>query len=64
MLASVGYDATTQTLELEFDNGAVYQYFDVPQTAYQELMDADSLGSHFRWAIDGAYAYQKIKRKR
>ena len=37
-LASVGYDATTETLEIEFQNGAVYQYFSVPVQAYHGLM--------------------------
>ena len=64
MLASVGYDAKTQVLELEFVHGAVYQYFDVPPSEYQALIEADSLGQHFRWAIDGTYRYSQVKRKR
>lgn len=30
-IASIGYDETSETLEIEFKNGGVYQYFDVPQ---------------------------------
>jgi len=30
-ISSVGYDPKTQTLEVEFHNGGVYQYFNVPQ---------------------------------
>ena len=37
-LASVGYDATTETLEIEFQNGAVYQYFSVSVQVYHGLM--------------------------
>ena len=28
-IESIGYDVKTQTLEIEFLNGAIYQYFDV-----------------------------------
>ncbi|MBA7540511.1 hypothetical protein ES705_32810 [subsurface metagenome] len=29
-LASVGYDADKKILEIEFNHGGVYQYFNVP----------------------------------
>jgi hypothetical protein len=29
-IASIGYDEDSQTLEIEFLNGGLYQYFDVP----------------------------------
>jgi hypothetical protein len=41
---SVGYDTGTQTLEVEFKNGYIYQYFDVPETIYQQMIQADSAG--------------------
>ncbi|MHC5726326.1 MAG: KTSC domain-containing protein [Nostoc sp.] len=30
-LQSVGYDATTCTLEIKFHSGGIYQYFKVPE---------------------------------
>ena len=44
-VASVGYDPVTMTLEGEFKNGSVCQYFDVPEVVYQELMSAASVGT-------------------
>jgi hypothetical protein len=44
-LASIGYDQATQTLEVEFLHGGVYQYFGVPVTVYNSLMAAGSHGS-------------------
>ncbi len=64
MLRSVGYDAATQTLEVEFLNGSVYQYFAVPATTYHNLLAADSLGSYFQANIRGAFSYQKLAKKR
>jgi KTSC domain len=46
-LASVGYDQTTQMLEIEFLHGGIYQYSGVPSSVYDGLMTADSHGSYF-----------------
>jgi hypothetical protein len=59
-LASVGYDAENQILEIEFSHGGVYQYFDVPKEEYQALMNASSLGSYFYHNIRDGYQYSKL----
>jgi KTSC domain len=61
-LASVGYDESTQTLEIEFNHGAVYQYSEVDKEVYDELMEADSKGSYFNSCIRGAFPYVQVKR--
>lgn len=58
-LRSVGYDVTTQTLEIEFHSGGVYRYFGVPQGVYQGLMQAGSKGSYFADFIKGHYAWAR-----
>lgn len=60
-LASVGYDAAKEILEIEFNHGGVYQYFDVPESVYNELMDADSHGRYFISNINDVFEYQKIR---
>ena len=59
-LASVGYHLETQTLEIEFNDGSVYQYFDVPERIHETLIDASSKGSFLNSAIKGAYRYAKL----
>jgi hypothetical protein len=59
-IASIGYDERTLTLEIEFLNNSIYQYFDVPQQIYQELMQADSLGQFLAQYIKGVYRYSKV----
>ena len=59
-LASVGYDASSQTLEVEFNHGGIYQYYDVPEHNYTELVNADSIGSYFSHNIRNSYSTQKI----
>lgn len=59
-IASIGYDADSQTLEIEFLNGGVYQYFDVPQHVYEEIMSANSHGQYLAQNIKGIYRYSKV----
>lgn len=46
-LASVGYDPDSQILEIEFRNGAVYQYPDFSLEDFTGFMNADSKGQFF-----------------
>lgn len=60
-LASIGYDAANEILEIEFNHGGVYQYFDVPKNEYGALMYASSHGQYFDRHIKKAgYRYRKI----
>ena len=59
-VASVGYDPNTMTLEVELSNGSVYQYFDVPETVYQDLMSASSVGTYLSQNIKANYRYGQI----
>lgn len=59
-IASIGYDADSQTLEIEFLNGNVYQYFDIPQYVYEELMNASSHGQYLAQNIKGIYRFSKV----
>ena len=41
-IAAIGYSKRRHILEVEFVNGAVYRYLDVPPAVHRELMSADS----------------------
>jgi hypothetical protein len=60
MLASVGYEADSLTLELEYTNGRVYQYFDVPPQLHDELVRSPSVGAFVNAQIRGVYRYARI----
>ena len=57
---SIGYDAKTEILEIEFNHGGVYQYFDVPESEHKALMNASSHGRYFSENIRNNYGYQKM----
>jgi KTSC domain len=60
-LRSVGYDSTSQVLEIEFHDGGIYQYFDVPSSVHASLLNAGSKGSYFQTFIKDRYRYRKIR---
>jgi hypothetical protein len=59
-ISSIGYDEESTTLEIEFHNGAVYQYFDVPFAVYDDLMGADSHGKYLAQNIKGKYRFVRV----
>ncbi|MDQ8183840.1 helicase HerA-like domain-containing protein [Pelagicoccus sp. SDUM812005] len=58
-VVSLGYDATTETLEVEFKNG-VYQYYNVPQPTYDQMMEAESIGKFLNVYIKPVYPCAKV----
>lgn len=61
-IASVGYEVLTKTLEIEFHNNKVYQYYDVTLFVYEELMSASSHGKYFDQNIKNAgYSYLQVE---
>jgi hypothetical protein len=55
VLVSVGYDSDGLVLEMEIVGGAVYQYFDVPEPVFLELMSATSHGKYYNQNIRNSY---------
>jgi hypothetical protein len=61
-VASVGYDAAAQVLEVEFRNGGVYQYLDVPGDEYDEFREADSKGRFLNTEIKPHHRYRRLRK--
>jgi hypothetical protein len=57
---SVGYEPTSGTLEVEFKNGGIYQYYNVPEPIYQSLMTSDSKGKFLHVYIKPAYSCSRV----
>ena len=60
-LASIGYDAQSRTLEVEFQSGAVYHYRGVPYAVAKSLATAQSVGGYFARFVRNAYAYARVE---
>ena len=56
-LSTVAYDAPHEILRIEFRDRSVYQYFGVPASVYEALLQAPSKGAYFNRAIRGCFPY-------
>jgi len=54
-LRSIGYEPENSTLEIEFKSGAVWQYYDFPESAWHEFDSVESHGKYFHSDIKGKY---------
>ena len=59
-IRSVGYEEATETLEVEFVNGSIYQYVNVPVNVHAEFMYASSKGRFHHLYIKDSYAHSRI----
>ena len=57
---SVGYDDASNTLQVEFLNGSLYQYFDVPIQIFEGLLTAGSVGSYLHQNVKGIFRYSRV----
>jgi hypothetical protein len=64
-VSSIGFepgdDGAAGTLEVEFKNGDIYSYADVPESEYQSLLGASSVGRALEQTIIGTYDEQRVK---
>ena len=60
-VASIGYDRNSSTLEVEFLNGSVYQYYAVSEELFDGLLSAPSKGSFLdQYVKKAGYTYARI----
>lgn len=59
----MGYDPDTETLEVEFHKGLVYQYTGVPEDTYKEVRSAPSVGGALAHKVKGIYPHHEVKVK-
>ncbi len=59
-IASIGYDAGTKTLQVEFNSGRVYQYYGVPKAVHSDLVGAPSIGAYSNANIRPNYPYARL----
>jgi hypothetical protein len=60
IIHSVGYDTEARTLEVQFRNGWVYRYGDVPAEIHRALMAADSHGRYLKRNIVDKFVTTRI----
>ena len=57
---AVGFDEEAEAMLVEFNSGDTYQYEQVPEQVFRDLMDAKSIGSFFHTHVRGVYDFAKV----
>jgi hypothetical protein len=63
-LAAVGYSKRLHALEVEFVNGAIYRYSNVPPEIYRELLDAPSKAQFYDANVRGHFPAVHVRPRR
>jgi YD repeat-containing protein len=58
-IARFRYDGDSNILEIEFQKGGLYQYFDVPVAVFEQMKAASSTGQYFAQNIKGVFRYAR-----
>jgi lysyl-tRNA synthetase class 2 len=58
-IKSFDYDAEKKILKVEFNNGSVYLYRDVPKDIYKGLKDSPSIGQYFNSHIKDKFGFDR-----
>ena len=60
-IRSIGYDADSSTLEIQFHSGGLYQYLNVPESEWRALMSAPSHGKYLHAHIKDRYRFHRLR---
>ena len=60
-LAQVAYDPRRSILQVEFRDGATYEYADVPVETYHDLLQADSKGAYFNRNVRNIFRHALVR---
>ena len=60
-LRAIGFDPTSQTMRVEFNNGSMWDYAGVSQETFNAVLNAESVGKAYNALIKGGgYAGTKV----
>jgi len=61
VIAEMGYSKRRHLLEIEFANGAIYRYVDVPPSVYRDLISAESKARYYDANIKRNYRSVRVR---
>lgn len=56
----IGFDVKTETLQIQFNNGNVYQYYNVPKPLFDDLINSSSKGKFAHRFIYFSFKYESF----
>lgn len=61
VIATIGYSRKLHALEVEFRNGAIYRYLEVPRVEYRALLAAPSIARYYDRHIRGKFRSVRVR---
>ena len=58
-LDSIGYDEPTREMNIAFNDGSLYAYYNVPPDIWNGFQNASSAGQYFHQNIKGKYEHYR-----
>lgn len=59
-IAAFGHDMNSNILRVEFKNGGLYDYFDVPEAVFEQMKNAPSKGQFLAFQIKPYFRYSRV----
>ena len=59
-IKSFDYDRDKQILMIEFNNGSIYKYLDVPESVYKEMKETPSVGKYFNLNVKDKFGFDLV----
>ncbi len=60
LISRIGYDPNEETLIIQFQNGTYYQYSNMSEQMYNNMMESKSIGKYFTAYVKNSFPYKKI----
>ena len=60
-MSKAKYDTLKESLRVQFNNGKIYEYMDVPSSIFTKFRLAKSQGKFFNENISKSYEFKKVK---
>lgn len=60
VIKSYHYDADSETLEIQYHSGKIYDYLNVPETVFKEMRSTMVKGIWFNRNIKGRYPFKEV----
>lgn len=58
-IEEVGYVPSTNTLQVKFKNGSLYNYYQVPVEVFEEFIKSESVGKYFQTNVRLVFQFSK-----
>jgi KTSC domain-containing protein len=63
VIASIGYESGTNTMEVEFKTGRIYHFFLITPGVHSALMCSESIGRYFNAEIRNRFPHREVSER-